>query len=163
MPPVGMMRTPVCRKAPSRDLSILTPPAASAGKNFWNRHPRDRAWLISEAVETPGTKGKPRAEAAFTTRGSKPGATPKEAPAWRACSTCSGVRSVPAPTSMSGTSREMRAMASAAAAVRNVISMQPQPLSIRALARGTAFSASLMTTTGTSLMADSFSNNVFMV
>lgn len=41
---------------------------------------------------------------------------------------------------MSGTSREMRAMASAAAAVRNVISMQPQPLSIRALARGTAFS-----------------------
>ena len=57
----------------------------------------------------------------------------------------------------------MRAMASAAAAVRNVISMQPQPLSIRALARGTAFSASLMTTTGTSLMADSFSNNVFMV
>ena len=63
-------------------------------------------------------------------------------------SACSLVSTVPAPTSMSGTSATMRRMASSAAAVRKVTSAAGRPPFTRALARGTAFSASSMAMTG---------------
>ena len=137
MPPVGMNFTPVERKAPRRFLIIFTPPAASAGKNLTIGAPAVSACESSLAVAMPGTIGRP------------PGATPNAAPAATAARTCSGVRSVPAPTTASGTSALMRAIAPAAACVRNVTSRTGSPPFTSARASGTAFASSSITITGT--------------
>ena len=85
----------------------------------------------------------------FTFSGLKPGETMNFAPAATAASACSLVSTVPAPTSISGSSFVMRSMASAAALVRKVISTQRIPPFISARQSGTAFSASSIFTTGT--------------
>ena len=149
MPPVGMNFTPVERKAPRRFLIIFTPPAASAGKNLTIGAPAVSACESSLAVAMPGTIGRPASFAAAITTGSKPGATPNAAPAATAARTCSGVRSVPAPTTASGTSALMRAIAPAAAFVRNVTSRTGSPPFTSARASGTAFASSSITITGT--------------
>lgn len=61
-----------------------------------------------------------------TTSGFSPGETMKDAPASFAREACSTVRTVPAPTSISGSSAVMRRIASSAQAVRKVISARRQ-------------------------------------
>ena len=143
-----MNLTPVKRKAPSRFLIIFTPPAASAGKNFTIRQPAVSAWLSSLAVAMPGQNGRFSAFAAATTAGSKPGATPKTAPAAFARRTMFSSSSVPAPTTASGTSRRIASIAAGAAAVRNVTSRTGRPPPTSALASGTACSSLSITMTG---------------
>ena len=63
-------------------------------------------------------------------------------------STCSVVSTVPAPTSISGNSLVILAIASAAQAVRKVISAAGSPPSISALASGTASSGFSILITG---------------
>ncbi len=83
-------------------LIMAMPPACSAGKNFTVSSPRDMAVSTSLGVAVPGTTGSPFSMQCFTTVGFSPGLTIKRAPAAAARSTCSTVRTVPAPTSISG-------------------------------------------------------------
>ncbi len=69
-------------------------------------------------------------------------------PAAIARSTCSVVRTVPAPTNISGQASTMLRIASSAAAVRNVTSATGRPPSQRAFAKGAASLASSILTTG---------------
>ena len=85
----------------------------------------------------------------FTTFGLNPGLTINLAPAATARSTCSVVKTVPAPTSISGYFSEMIRIDSSAASVRNVTSAQGSPPSHNAFANGSASFASSSTTTGT--------------
>src|SRR5262245_36901625 len=71
------------------------------------------------------------------------------APALIAVSACPVVSTVPAPRRICGKRARIRAMASAAAAVRNVISAQGNPPSSSASASGKASSSFGMLTTGT--------------
>lgn len=71
--------------------------------------------------------GTPRLMQCCTTFSLKPGLTMKRAPASSARSTCSQVRTVPAPTSMSGTCFATFSIAFAAEAVRKVISASGRP------------------------------------
>ena len=64
-------------------------------------------------------------------------------------STCSLVRTVPAPTSISGNCSAIRRIDSSAASVRNVTSAHGSPPSTSASASGTASFTSSSTTTGT--------------
>ena len=130
-------------------LIMLMPPACSAGKNFTTSRPREMAISTSLGLEVPGVTGIPLSTQYFTTVGFRPGLTMNFAPAFTARSTCSVVRTVPAPTNMSGNSFAMIRMDSSAAAVRKVTSAQGSPPSQRALARGAASLASSRTTTGT--------------
>ena len=81
--------------------------------------------------------------------GLKPGLTMNLAPASSARSSWSWVSTVPAPTSISGTSRLMARIAASPAAVRKVTSATGSPPATSAFANGTAFSASSMAMTGT--------------
>ena len=71
------------------------------------------------------------------------------APASIASSTCFVVRTVPAPTNISGYSCAIRRMDSCAASVLNVTSAHGSPPSINAFARGSASLVFSNTTTGT--------------
>ena len=109
----------------------------------------DMACSISPGVAVPGTISAPLERTYCTVSGLNPGLTINLAPASSARSTCSWVRTVPAPTSISGTSRTIARIASSAAAVRNVTSATGRPPATRAFASGTAFLASSMAITGT--------------
>ena len=130
-------------------MIILRPPAGSAGKNLTKSRPRAIACSISLGVCVPGVTGIPLSRQYFTTSGLRPGLTINLAPHSTARSTCSVVRTVPAPTRISGNSSTIFLITSAAAAVRNVTSAQGRPPSTSALARGAASFASSNTTTGT--------------
>ena len=144
-------------------LIISRPPAASAGKNFTTSRPRERAISTSLGFAVPGVTGTPFSMQYFTTSGFKPGLTMNFAPAFTARSTCSVVRTVPAPTNISGHSFAMMRMDSSAAAVRKVTSAQGRPPSQSALASGSASFASSSTTTGTIPIFWIFSNTSCMV
>ena len=90
------------------------------------------------AVATPGKTGTPQLlAAARRPPAPKPGLTTNRAPASTARSTCSGVSTVPAPTSSSGSAAIAR-IASAAAAVRKVTSTVCSPPAASASASGSA-------------------------
>ena len=111
------------------------------------------ACSISPGVAVPGIISMPLSMTYLVISGLKPGLTMNLTPAAMARSACSFVSTVPAPTSISGTSATMRLMASSAAAVRNVTSAAGRPPLTRAFARGTALSASSMAMTGTMPMS----------
>src|ERR1039458_5503179 len=134
MPPVGRKRTPVCKYGAAMLLSMATPPAAPAGKNFRTFTPRLSAPSMSVGVIMPGENGNFSSSARATMAGLKPGATPNAAPHSTARIKLSVVRIVPAPTSTSGRSRAIRSMTAAAASVRNVISATGKPPSASASA-----------------------------
>ena len=73
MPPVGQKRT--SPKGPAQALSIARPPACSAGKNLSSLKPASCARMISDAVATPGSKGRCWSPQAWATRSVKPGLT----------------------------------------------------------------------------------------
>ena len=70
------------------------------------------------------------------------------APASVTAAASSGVSTVPAPTTIPGTSAATARIASTPAAVRRVISMTPMPPRRSAVASGTAVATSSTTTTG---------------
>ncbi len=105
--------------------------------------------MISLGVTTPGRMGSCFAMQAAITPSSLPGDTMNCAPAAAACASCSREITVPAPTSISGTSFTTAAMLALAAAVRKVISITSTPPASRALAVGTARATSSSTITGT--------------
>ena len=122
------------------DLIMFNPPAASAGKNFTTSRPSSIATSTSLGLEHPGVTGIPFSTQYFTTFGFKPGLTMNFAPAFTARSTCSVVRTVPAPTNISGNCSAIIRIDSSAAAVRNVTSAQGSPPSHNAFAKGAASS-----------------------
>ena len=146
-PPVGMNST--SRNTAAKALIIATPPAWPAGKNFNIRSPRFHACCASVAVATPGITGTDSSCATATTSSCKPGETMNLAPAATIIRACSPLSTVPAPTKASGTSFAIAEIASAAAAVRIVISMTGSPPATSEVATGTALDASSRTTTGT--------------
>ena len=89
----------------------------------------------------PGANGSPASWAARTTRGFIPGETPKSAPTAFTSRAVSGVRIVPTPTSISGTSWQIAVSPAIAASDRKVSSIAVMPPSSRARAIGTASSA----------------------
>ena len=105
--------------------------------------------MISVGVTQPGVTATPFSTHQRTTSSSKPGETMNLAPISTALLHCRSVTTVPAPTSMSGQRSATARMASAAAAVRKVISIMSIPPASMALAAGTASSALSRTTTGT--------------
>ena len=147
MPPVVMNFS--LGKGPPRSLSIFTPPLVSAGKNLSVSSPRERPISISLGVHTPGQQGTSCSLHHLTVSGLSPADTMNWAPALTAFSAREGLMTVPAPTTISGQASLMRLMASSAASVRNVISAVLIPPLIMAFARGTAFAASSILTTGT--------------
>ena len=153
-PPVGMKRWPT--NGAHRALMVLRPPYCAAGKNLVTVRPSLRAAVTSEGVTVPGSTGTSSSMQRLTTSASKPGLTMKPAPAATASSTCSTVRTVPAPTLISGTSSCMALMHSAAQAVRKVTSAEGMPPATSARAMGTASSTLSRTTTGTMARSWSF-------
>ena len=119
--------------------------------------------MISVGVTQPGVTAMPCSTHQLTTSGSKPGATMNFAPHATACSHCASVMTVPAPTSISGHCSLTARIESAAAAVRNVISITSTPPARSALAVGTASFASSSTTTGTMPLCSSLFENVHQV
>ena len=144
-------------------LIIASPPDGSAGKNLTTSNPSSIACSISLGVTTPGVTGIFFSRQYFTTFGFSPGLTMNLAPAETARSTCSVVRTVPAPTTMSGYSDVMMRIDSSAASVRKVTSAQARPPSQSAFARGAASFASSSTTTGTIPNCSNFSNVEFII
>ena len=90
----------------------------------------------------------PRSAAASSSAGENPGEMKKLAPASAAASRSLGLRIVPAPVAISGTSAAMCRIASSAGGVRSVISAMWMPPANNARAIGTASSASAMRITG---------------
>ena len=82
---------------------VGVPPAASAGKNFRSVIPRSSRASVSDAVDTPGRNGSPEPRIASSRRSVQPGLIRNRAPAATAAATLSGVSTVPAPTTASGT------------------------------------------------------------
>ena len=107
------------------------------------------AAMISVGVTQPGVMGMFRSTHQLTTSGSKPGETMNFAPHSSAFLHWSSVTTVPAPTSISGQPSLTALIESAAAAVRNVISITFTPPASSALAVGMESFASSSTTTGT--------------
>ena len=161
IPPVGMNF--ICVYGAAIALIMLIPPAASAGKNLTTSRPREIAISTSLGLEVPGVTGIPLFTQYLTTSGFKPGLTMNFAPAFTARSTCSVVRTVPAPTNISGNSFAIIRMDSSAAAVRNVTSAHGRPPSQSAFASGAASFASSRTTTGTIPIFWIFSKTSFMI
>ena len=64
-PPVGQNFT--SPKGPCQALSMGTPPACSAGKNFSSVWPSSCASMTSLPVATPGSSGRPRSWQALPT------------------------------------------------------------------------------------------------
>ena len=104
---------------------------------------------MSDGFAQPGVTGIFLSMQYFTTLGLSPGLTINFAPAFTALSTCSQVRTVPAPTNISGQFSEISLIASSAASVLKVTSATGRPPAISALAKGTASLASSIFTTGT--------------
>ena len=131
----------ICVYGAAIALIMLIPPACSAGKNLTTSRPRRSPsrhrsdWKYPELPEFPYLQY-------LTTVGFKPGLTMNFAPAFTARSTCSVVRTVPAPTNISGNSFAIIRMDSSAAAVRNVTSAHGRPPSQSAFASGAASFAS---------------------
>ena len=146
MPPVGIKR--ILPYGADIALSIATPPAASAGKNFTVFSPIASAVSTSLGVAHPGNTGIFIASAASTIFGWKPGVTTNCAPAFAASCSCPIVNTVPAPHSTDGQFSRILRIASAAASVRKVISAQGKPPFDSAFAIGTASSALSIVTTG---------------
>ena len=145
------------------DLIMFSPPAASAGKNFTTSRPSSIATSTSLGFEQPGVTGIPLSTQYFTTFGFKPGLTMNFAPAFTARSTCSVVRTVPAPTNISGNCSDMMRMDSSAAAVRKVTSAHGRPPSHKAFARGAASSTWSSAMTGIIPILENSSNTLFMI
>ena len=142
---------------------IGRPPDGSAGKNLTRGSPNSTACAISLGVTTPGVTAIFFSRQYFTISGFNPGLTINFAPAATASSTCSIVRTVPAPTNISGCFSLMILIDSAAASVRKVTSAQARPPSQRASARGSASLLSFNTTTGTIPYCPSFSKILFIL
>ena len=147
MPPVGINFMPVWPKGPPNIFNALAPPEVSAGKNFRCFQPSSNAAMTSVEVTTPGNSIKFLSCAALETVSLRPGETPNCAPESTAALTLSTESKVPAPTIIWGISLRMRAMDSAAPAVRKVTSIQLSPPDKRARASGTASSGLSMTAT----------------
>src|SRR5262249_16145500 len=147
IPPVGMNRMSLYGAQIA--CKNFTPPIGSAGKNFNTSTHFDKAISISVGVQTPGKIVTPFDKQYSTTARFVPGETINSAPALIAVSACSVVSAVPAPRKISGERERICAMASAAAAVRKVISAQGSPPSSKASASGKACSSFGMLTTGT--------------
>ena len=141
---------------------ILSPPAFSAGKNFTTSRPKPSAISSSVGVIMPGQTGKSFLMQYSTTFGLKPGETINFAPAPIARSTCSTVKTVPAPTSISGNFFAIARMLSSAASVRKVTSAQASPPATRAAPNGSASLTLFKTTTGTIPIAPIFFNVSFI-
>merc|ERR1719382_1126212 len=110
-------------KTAEYDFKVPRPPKLDAGKNFNVLSPYLEVTIItSVGVTTPGKYRTPLALQRFATAGSKPGETMKSAPPSTAMSTCFGLRTVPAPTQTDSRFLQTSRMASAAQAVRKVIS-----------------------------------------
>src|SRR5262249_60782357 len=103
---------------------------------------------ISVGVQTPGKIVMLFDRQYFTTAGFVPGETMNCAPALIAASTCSTVKTVPAPRKMSGKRERICAIESAAAAVRKVISAEGNPPSTKLSASDNAYSSLGIVTTG---------------
>src|SRR5262249_50082254 len=146
IPPVGMNRMSLYGAQIA--CKNFTPPIGSAGKNFNTSTPFDKAISISVGVQTPGKIVTPFDKQWSTTARFVPGETINSAPALIAVSACSVVSAVPAPRNISGKRERICAMASAAAAVRKVISAQGSPPSSKASASGKACSSFGMLRTG---------------
>ena len=69
-----------CGKGPPRALSAAVPPAGTAGKNLTASNPRASAIISSEAVATPGMKGRSLSAAASSSSGVAPGPRAQSAP-----------------------------------------------------------------------------------
>ena len=151
-----------CEKGPASASSIATPPEASAGKNFNTSSPRSRPASTPLGLLTPGMTGMPLAMHQSTTDGLNPGETMNLAPKSTAFLARSRFMTVPAPTTISGTWRDIVRMASAAASVLKVISMQGIPPSMSACARPSALVASSILTTGTTPISPNFFRTEFM-
>ena len=128
---------------------MFNPPAASAGKNLTTSKPSSIACSTSLGLAQPGVTGMLLSTQYLTTLGFKPGLTINLAPAATALSTCSVVRTVPAPTNILGNSLAIIRIHSSAASVRNVISAHGRPPSHNAFAKGAASAASSKAITGT--------------
>ena len=125
------------------------PPYTPAGKNLTTVKPSFIAAMISLGVTQPGVTAMPFSTHQRTTSSSKPGETINFAPHSTACLHCSSVMTVPAPTNISRQFSATALIESAAAAVRNVISITSTPPASKAFAVATASFASSSTTTGT--------------
>ena len=136
-------------KGPESAFMAESPPYTPAGKNLTTVKPSFIAAMISLGVTQPGVTAIPFSTHQRTTSSSKPGETINLAPHSTACLHCSSVMTVPAPTSMSGQFSATALMESAAAAVRNVISITSTPPASKAFAVATASFTSSNTTTGT--------------
>ena len=152
-PPVGMNLIPP--KGPESAFMAESPPYTPAGKNFTTVKPIFIAAMISVGVTQPGVTATPFSTHQRTTSSSKPGATMNFAPHSTALRHWSSVMTVPAPTSISGQLSATALIESAAAAVRNVISITSTPPASKAFAVATASFASSSTTTGTTADAAS--------
>ena len=130
------------------------PPYTPAGKNLTTVKPSFIAAMISLGVTQPGVTAMPFSTHQRTTSSSKPGETINFAPHSTACLHCSSVMTVPAPTNISRQFSATALIESAAAAVRNVISITSTPPASKAFAVATASFASSNTTTGTTAAAD---------
>ena len=161
IPPVGMNF--ICVYGAAIDLIMLSPPAASAGKNLTTSSPNSIATSTSEGLLVPGTIGYPLSRQCLTTLGLSPGLTINLAPAFIALSACSGVRTVPAPTTSSGNFSDIILIDSSAAAVLNVTSAAGSPPSIKAFASGSASLASSRAITGTIPILPSSSITAFII
>src|SRR6478735_5267069 len=146
MPPVGQNWT--CGMGAPMAARYDGPPAGPAGKNFIASNPASRTAITSPTVATPGSTGTSRDSMEASRAGVMPGLTRNLAPDWTAASAWPGVRMVPAPTRMSGTSWAISFSEVSAESVRSVSSMIFTPPATRARARGTASWGSSMVTTG---------------
>ena len=144
-------------------LIIAIPPACSAGKNLTTSRPSSIACSTSLGLDVPGVTGIPLSTQYLTTLGLRPGLTINLAPASTALSTCSVVRTVPAPTKSSGYLVVIILITSAAHAVRNVTSAHGMPPSTSAFARGSASFASSSAITGTIPILLISSNTAFIL
>src|ERR1700722_18058105 len=120
MPPVGQKRA--SGKGPANDLSMGIPPAAPAGKNLKQWYPAASPLISSEAVATAGRYGIAASGAAANKAGVVPGEIAKAAPALAAECRSETDSTVPAPTQMPVSAREIASMAASAAGVRSVTS-----------------------------------------
>ena len=152
-PPVGMNLIPP--NGPESAFMAESPPYTPAGKNFTTFSPSFMAAMISVGVTQPGVTATPFSTHQRTTSSSKPGATMNFAPHSTALRHWASVMTVPAPTSISGQLSATALIESAAAAVRNVISITSTPPASKAFAVVTASFASSSTTTGTTADAAS--------
>src|SRR5712691_11267317 len=113
MPPVGQNLS--SGQGAAMDLSQAMPPDASAGKNLSTRKPSAESVSASDTVAQPGNAGTGAAASAAASCAVVPGLTRYLAPTASADATSASPRTVPAPTTHSGTCAANVRMASSAA------------------------------------------------